>query len=132
MLPNVAEATRMLRCYQLPLQIAEAVNYLSCLRRSKQLLCVYLHFFPEEYAKSIATTTIELGKSYSDRELEFVQLVNSRLFPIFEQSWYEEEAEDENGFFDYIPIQLDGSDWFEYFWEWQLQRFLIEQGTIEQ
>ncbi len=132
MLLNVAEATQLLRCYQLPIQIVEAVNYLSCLRRSKQLLCLYSHFFPEEYAKSIAITTIELGKSYSERELEFVKLVNSRLFPIFESYWYEEEAEEEIGFFDYIPIQLDRVDWFQYFCEWQLgwQMLLVIEGTI--
>lgn len=125
---TVASAIQCLRCYQLPLSFTSASNYLQGLRTKVQLLGLYQHFFPEEFTASTATTIPESNEHYSDRELEFLGFVNSRLFPLY---LYEDTTdEDRERCFDYIPIYPTTGDWYEYFYDFELgwQLLLILAG----
>ena len=130
MFPTVLEAVQCLRCYQLPLSIADATCYLRGLRIKVQLFGLYQHFFPEEFATTNAYTTPASSEIYSERELEFLDFVNSRLFPLY---LYEDTAyEDGERYFDSIPLYPPTEDWYEYFYEWNLgwQLLLILEGTV--
>ncbi|MBM3129471.1 MAG: hypothetical protein FJ009_12695 [Chloroflexi bacterium] len=67
------------------------------------LMALYRQYFPTEYARSQANVVPPMNRAggYSDRELEFLGLVNQRLFPISQPEDY--LGVDER--FPWIPFQ---------------------------
>ena len=76
---------RDLTAFKLPLTIPDSLSYLSNLSQKTILLALYQHYFPDEWASSqVDWLTCTNGCLYSDREIEFLTLVNDRLFPLGE------------------------------------------------
>ena len=74
------------QCLDLSL-IGNAVEYLKQRELRYQLLFLYSYFFPQQYAKSNALvySCLEEDNSllrYTEREIEFLQLVDKNLFPL--------------------------------------------------
>ncbi len=92
------------------LRIASArsiVDQLATLGESSSMLQMYRRHFPKAYARSIANTAIPMMNDehgYSERELEFLKLVNRKLFPINDSliDWERVSV---------IPIDPQGIDW---------------------
>ncbi|MBW4632976.1 MAG: hypothetical protein KME30_14065 [Iphinoe sp. HA4291-MV1] len=73
-----------LELFKIPITYRETIIYLENLSQKANLLGLYQKLFPEQWSES---TTLLNRKTYpnciySDREIEFLQLVNSNLFPI--------------------------------------------------
>ena len=71
------------------------------------LLQLYRRFFPEEWERSRASVAVpmEAGEAgYSEREMEFVRLVDERLFPLSELCF-------DSGRLPRIPIESQGIEW---------------------
>ncbi len=94
------QAVKQLKCSRF-LNASEAVWRLRSLAECADVLCLYHHYFPAEYAASTASTMPDpdAGRAYSPRELEFMELAESRLFPIA----YDLMADADERFFS-IPI----------------------------
>jgi hypothetical protein len=111
---NLKESIKFLRCHQLPLNPISAINYLLDISHQYLLLGLYQHLFPTEYLKSQAQTQREsncdeLEELPSEREREFLGLVNSKLFPL-DQYWVDECVE--TGYaLSQIPLNVFGIDW---------------------
>ena len=73
-----------LELFKIPITCKETITYLKNLSQKASLLGLYQKLFPEQWNES----TIPLNKKthleciYSDREIEFIHLVNSNLFPV--------------------------------------------------
>lgn len=129
MFPSVTEALQSLRCYQLPLSVSGATSYLRGVKTKVELLGLYQHFFPTEFNASTTTLTPAETGGYSEREVEFLGLVNDNLFPIHEVYGY---AGEEERYFDSIPVVPDTCDWCEDFYEWSpgWQLLLVLEGRV--
>ena len=67
--------------------IGDAVKYLEQRALRYQLLFLYSYYFPQQYSQSRASVYPNLEENeewskYTDRELEFLQLINDNLFPL--------------------------------------------------
>ena len=67
--------------------IGDAVKYLEQRALRYQLLFLYSYYFPQQYSQSKASVYPNLEENeecskYTDRELEFLQLINDNLFPL--------------------------------------------------
>ncbi|MDJ0596726.1 MAG: hypothetical protein QNJ72_43320 [Pleurocapsa sp. MO_226.B13] len=67
--------------------IGDAVKYLEQRALRYQLLFLYSYYFPQQYSQSRASVYPNLEENeewlkYTERELEFLQLVNDNLFPL--------------------------------------------------
>ncbi|HBL14050.1 MAG TPA: hypothetical protein DD379_22190 [Cyanobacteria bacterium UBA11162] len=108
---NLKESIQFLRCRQLPLTPNSAINYLLNISHQYLLLGLYQHLFPTEYLNSQAQTQRqsncdELEEMPSEREQEFLELVNSKLFPL-DQYWVDEWVE--SGYaLSQIPLNVFG------------------------
>lgn len=72
-----------LRSCQVPVSVAQGLDYLTQLRESTVLLSLYKANFPHEWEKSTASYFPQVSSCpYSPREVEFLELVNSQLFPL--------------------------------------------------
>ena len=66
----------------------QRLERLATLAETAQLLFLFLYrkYFPREYAASTASVKIPIGRDgevgYSEREQEFLRLVDQRLFPL--------------------------------------------------
>lgn len=97
--------------FQLPLTACEGITYLQKFNRQVALIALYKHYFPIEWSAS----TVDLwycsnqNSLYSDREIEFLTLVDERLFPIdnFIDFFEEEELHLQ------IPIYPHNINWYE-------------------
>jgi len=86
------------------LTVSGALDYLSGLRFRFNIFHLYQQFFPEEYARSEASPYPPPNSSgHSPREIEFFELVLSRLFPILDPGVLEDDIR-----FDGIPIEVCG------------------------
>lgn len=141
---SVSGALMRLRYYQLPLTFAEATTYLRGLWNSTQLLSLYRHYFPAEFSASTASASLwaqthDKGNSgmvkgclYSPKELEFVRLVDEKLFPLY-VDYYLEEIEERC---DIIYIPSFGIDWWQTDISdlesgWQLLLLLADHAQVE-
>ncbi len=95
---------------QLPLTATKGINYLTSLNQKIVLLALYQHYFPNEWASSTASYSPPLPSNSwrSDREIEFLTLVNERLFPIDDCDGYIDGDGYDN--FD-IPLCPQNKDW---------------------
>lgn len=59
-----------------------AIARLQALAESAQILSLYRHYFPRRYAVSKKSMLYNNWQVYSPRELEFMELVEKRLFPL--------------------------------------------------
>ena len=67
--------------------IGDAVKYLEQKALRYQLLSLYSYYFPQQYSQSRASVYPNLEENeewlkYTERELEFLQLINDNLFPL--------------------------------------------------
>ncbi|HEX2909884.1 MAG TPA: hypothetical protein VH186_03680 [Chloroflexia bacterium] len=137
---TVGNAVQYFNALRLPLTFTEATAYLRSLWHSANLLSLYRHYFPQEFAASTASTSLrvrgeynelnELNGLYSPKEIEFLHLVEDKLFPIY-LDYYLEGDERE----DCIYIPSFGPDWWSYEFEelhagWQL--LLRICGSVEE
>ncbi len=68
-------------------RIGDAVKYLEQRALRYLLLFLYSYYFPQQYSQSKASVYPNLEENeecskYTDRELEFLQLINDNLFPL--------------------------------------------------
>jgi hypothetical protein len=87
----------------------EALERLSTLADTGRILWLYRKYFPREYARSTASPEIPVSSDgetgYSEKEKEFLSLVDQRLFPLpdfFDDTRY-----------DMVPIYPQGISWDE-------------------
>jgi hypothetical protein len=113
---STAEALYSLRQYQFTINPVKALDYLEIQLNRYQLLALYQHFFPSEWATSQTSLyfpiednskTVSLDNHHSPRELEFITLVYTHLFPM--SFWAVESAHEER--LQAIPITSMGVDW---------------------
>ncbi len=87
MITTVEQAVDLLhQCLNLS-TLSNAVEYLEQRELRYQLLFLYSHFFPQQYAQSEAAVHPRLDEEdgllqYTEREIEFLQLVHRDLFPL--------------------------------------------------
>ncbi|MBD6615393.1 hypothetical protein FNW02_05925 [Komarekiella sp. 'clone 1'] len=73
-----------IQSFKIPITCITAINYLENLSERVNILSLYQKIFPEQWLES----TIPIDKqshpesAYSDREIEFINLVNENLFPV--------------------------------------------------
>ena len=80
---QLAKPVEGLKAYQIPLTATEGNLYLEALNQKIILLSLYKQIFPVEWARSQASLSQRSQvEVYCDRELEFLGLVNERLFPL--------------------------------------------------
>lgn len=115
---TIAEAIYSLRQCQLTITPLKALDYLEVQLNTYQLLALYQHFFPSEWATSQTSLylpvnnegnskTVSSENCHSPRELEFITLVYTHLFPM--SFWAVESAHEER--LQAIPITSMGVDW---------------------
>ena len=114
---TTAEAIYSLRQCQLTINPSKALDYLEVQLNTYQLLALYQHFFPAEWANSQASLylpfdtvnskAVSSENRHSPRELEFITLVYTYLFPM--SFWAVETAQEER--LQAIPITSMGIDW---------------------
>ncbi len=73
---GLVDPVALLRPYRVAVTVREALAYLEGIVAPLRLLALYKHFFPEEFAASKAQAFPAGGALYSDREVEFFQLIN--------------------------------------------------------
>ena len=112
MLLTLPEATLKLKKYKIPLSVTEGISYLEEFNQKLALLGIYKEIFPIEWASS-KTELMQHSHNgvYSDREVEFLELVNQKLFPIDELEDFRECGER----YAEVPVFPLNSNWLE---EW--------------
>ena len=107
---NLEQSLQYLQSYQLPLSPLSAINYLLNISHQYQLLGLYQHFFPVEYQHSQASQEREKvdleSELPSEREREFMRLVNSKLFPL--DLYWVNECEEDSFVLLQIPLDVCG------------------------
>ena len=84
---TVEQAITLLgQCYDIS-EIGNAIKYLEQRALRYQLLFLYSYYFPKQFSQSTALIYLdpkidEEWLKYTERELEFLQLVNDNLFPL--------------------------------------------------
>jgi PRTRC genetic system protein B len=110
------------------LRIASArsiVDQLATLDESSSILQMYRRHFPKEYARSRAKTaipTVNDEDGYSERELEFLKLVDRKLFPL--NDWLVDSER-----LSCIPIDPQGIDWEDSCGDQVLFRYREREGA---
>ncbi len=83
---TVEQAIALLGQCSVILGIGDAVKYLEQRALRYQLLFLYSYYFPQQYSQSRASVYPDPEEDewlkYTERELEFLQLVNDNLFPL--------------------------------------------------
>lgn len=97
-----------IRLYQIPLNLDAAISYLEGLSEQITLLALYQKIFPDEWSESTIQFNSYSNKSaYTDKELEFLNLVNDKLFSVDFLGYDDTERHDE------IPIYPKYFDMWE-------------------
>gem|GEM_PF-798928 len=106
--PALSAAAAIRRLHAIRISSArEAVEQLAVWQESSRILLLYRRYFPQKFARSIASTVIPIHqdeRGYSERELEFFQLVDQHLFPLPEMMFDVERLPS-------LPIYPQGLDW---------------------
>ncbi len=107
----VSSSYRDLISFKLPLNVREGLSYLTDLNQKTVLLALYQHYFPNQWASSTVDCLHCSFKDslYSDREIEFLTLVNDCLFPIGEV----ENFLDRDERILEIPLYPQNTDWYD-------------------
>lgn len=105
--PVVSAATAIQKLRAIKIYPArEAVEQLAVWQESSRILLLYRHYFPHQYTRSTASTVVpvlENERGYSEREIEFFNLVDQHLFPLPEMMFDAERLSS-------IPIYPQGTD----------------------
>lgn len=131
---RLSETVAVIGAFQLPTSLDEALDYLGLFGSIFTFLSLYEAYFPEEYARSTAAILPEEGEPYSEREREFLRLVDARLFPLpldYLLSVCAAEEREQS-----IPVMPYGVDWWNESFEdlplgWQLLLWLCGEVTTE-
>ena len=101
----ITAAITYLRSCQVPVSVGQGLDYLTQLRESTVLLSLYKANFPHEWEKSTAPCFPEVSKCpYSPREVEFLELIDSKLFPLGLECF---EWDERLPFIPFWPQELD-------------------------
>lgn len=111
---NLAGLKRNLERFRLPISVFQAESYISKLIGKTRLLNLYCYFFPMEWNNSTAPLLgeIEEGVGISPRELEFLNLVDSKLFPIYVE-WFLDLAYEDDYELGLIPVVYQDLDYWQ-------------------
>ena len=143
------KAVGRLASWRLPVTFPDAASYLQNLSAGANLLDMYRHYFPDEFERSQASSLaprpspaaaynyrhqshdrVEFDRYHSPKELEFLELVENRLFPLgFGPGTGPQEER-----VDAIPVFNIGIDWWmeplsELLPGWQF--LLLVAGNVE-
>ncbi len=106
--PSVSAVAAIQRLRAIRLTPArEAVEQLSVWQESSRILALYRRYFPQQFTSSSANTRIPIRQNepgYSDRELEFFNLIDQHLFPLPEMMFDMDRLPS-------IPLYPQGIDW---------------------
>ena len=82
-----------------------AADYLEAMQQRANMLRLYQHYYPEKYQQTTASPVFVKLEDYSEREIEFLTLVDEQLFPLpLVMTDLERTA--------YIPIDPIGTSWY--------------------
>lgn len=73
-----------LKLFKIPITCKETIIYLENLSQKARLLGLYQKLFPEQWSESTTPLNTKTHPNciYSDKEIKFIELVNSNLFPV--------------------------------------------------
>ncbi len=103
---SAATAIQRLRSFRI-IPAREAIEQLVVWQETSRILLLYRRYFPQQFARSTASTLIPIHhneRGYSERELEFFNLIDRHLFPLPEMMFDMERLSS-------IPIYPQGVDW---------------------
>ena len=83
----------------------KAVEYLEAIQQRATMLQLYQHYYPDEYQQSKASIQVASLETYSEKELEFLTLLDAQFFPLPLLL-----AESER--ISYIPVEPLGTSWY--------------------
>lgn len=108
MLLEMAHTVDELKKYKIPLTTTKGILYLEEFNQKLTLLVAYQQTFPSEWASSrIPLCQHSYPSVYSDREIEFLELVSKNFFEI---DWLEDLKQCSERYVE-IPIYSLNSDW---------------------
>ena len=82
-----------------------AADYLESMQQRANMLRLYQHYYPEKYLQTTASLTFARPEDYSEKEIEFLTLVDEQFFPLpLVMTDLERTA--------YIPIDPIGTSWY--------------------
>ena len=82
-----------------------AADYLEAMQQRANMLRLYQHYYPEKYQQTTASPVFVKLEDYSEREIEFLTLVDEQFFPLpLVMMDLERTA--------YIPIDSIGTSWY--------------------
>ena len=82
-----------------------AVEHIAALQQRARMLQLYQYYYPDEYQQSKASVKVTSLENFSDKELEFLTLVDEQFFPL---PLLLEESER----ISYIPVEPLGTSWY--------------------
>jgi hypothetical protein len=82
-----------------------AADYLESMQQRANMLRLYRHYYPEKYQQTTASLAFAKPEDYSEKEIEFLTLVDEQFFPLpLVMTDLERTA--------YIPIDPIGTSWY--------------------
>jgi hypothetical protein len=82
-----------------------AADYLESMQQRANMLRLYQHYYPEKYLQTTASLAFAKPEDYSEKEIEFLTLVDEQFFPLpLVMIDLERTA--------YIPIDPIGTSWY--------------------
>ena len=82
-----------------------AADYLEVIQQRANMLRLYQHYYPEKYQQTTASLAFTKPEDYSEKEIEFLTLVDEQFFPLpLVMTDLERTA--------YIPIDPIGTSWY--------------------
>ena len=82
-----------------------AADYLESMQQRANMLRLYQHYYPEKYLQTTASLAFARPEDYSEKEIEFLTLVDEQFFPLPLVMTDLERT-------DYIPIDPIGTSWY--------------------
>jgi hypothetical protein len=83
----------------------KAVEYIEAIQQRATILQLYQHYYLDEYQQSKASIQATSLETYSEKELEFLTLIDQQFFPL---PLLLEESER----ISYIPVEPLGTSWY--------------------
>jgi hypothetical protein len=82
-----------------------AADYLESMQQRANMLRLYQHYYPEKYLQTTASLAFARPEDYSEKEIEFLTLVDEQFFPLpLVMTDLERTA--------HIPIDPIGTSWY--------------------
>ena len=82
-----------------------AADYLESMQQRANMLRLYQHYYPEKYLQTTASLAFAKPEDYSEKEIEFLTLVDEQFFPLpLVMTDLERTA--------HIPIDPIGTSWY--------------------